>query len=224
MATGSQAPISTVDLVDPFNDGSGVALYKFDGDATDVSGNYNGTASNVTYNTGKFGQCAVFNGSSSYIAAPYNKTIIDGNKPFSLSIYAKTNFLSESQCLFSLSNNGVGGAITLEVNITQANKIIFRAYGDAVGVAMPAQDLEWHHYCICNTTNGINLYQDGVFVYNYTTITPNIGNGLLTTLLRLGAPTDLNTAYGFNGSIDQFRIFNRALTATEVTALYNEGQ
>ena len=37
MAAGKQAPISTVDLVDPFGGNSGVALYKIDGDATDES-------------------------------------------------------------------------------------------------------------------------------------------------------------------------------------------
>ena len=45
-------------------DGSLKALYKFDGDATDATGVYNGTATNVTYGTGKFGQCAVFNGTA----------------------------------------------------------------------------------------------------------------------------------------------------------------
>ena len=62
----------TVDLYNPFPDGGGVALYQLNGDATDVSGNYDGTASNVTYGTGVFGQAGVFNGSSSIIDLPNN--------------------------------------------------------------------------------------------------------------------------------------------------------
>ncbi len=71
----------TVDLYNPFPDGGGIALYQLNGDATDVSGNYDGTASNVTYGAGEFGQAGVFNGSSSYIntnlSLPFNtaKTI-----------------------------------------------------------------------------------------------------------------------------------------------------
>jgi len=44
-----------------------IATYMLDGNATDVSGNYNGTETNITYNTGQYGGAAVFNGSSSYI-------------------------------------------------------------------------------------------------------------------------------------------------------------
>ena len=49
----------TVDLYNPFPDGGGVALYQLNGDATDVSGNYDGTATNVTYGAGQFGQAGV---------------------------------------------------------------------------------------------------------------------------------------------------------------------
>ena len=56
---------NTVDLYNPFPDGGGVALYQLNGDAADVSGNYDGTATNVTYGAGQFGQAGVFNGSNS---------------------------------------------------------------------------------------------------------------------------------------------------------------
>jgi hypothetical protein len=59
---------NTVDLYNPFPDGGGVALYQLNGNATDVSGNYDGTATNVTYGAGEFGQAGVFNGSSSFIS------------------------------------------------------------------------------------------------------------------------------------------------------------
>ena len=40
------------------------ALYQLDGNANDTCGNYNGTASNMTWTTGKFGECGVFNGTN----------------------------------------------------------------------------------------------------------------------------------------------------------------
>lgn len=53
--------------------GSGTtkALYHLNGNSSDSSWNSNnGTATNITWVDGKFGQCASFNGSSSYITIP----------------------------------------------------------------------------------------------------------------------------------------------------------
>ena len=43
---------NTVNLYNPFPDGGGVALYQLNGDATDVSGNYDGNFVNPAYTTG----------------------------------------------------------------------------------------------------------------------------------------------------------------------------
>ena len=69
VAGGGGGCTDIVDNYDPFG-GNGLALYQLNGDATDESGNYNGTASNVTYGTGQFGQAGVFNGSSSGVNTP----------------------------------------------------------------------------------------------------------------------------------------------------------
>ena len=71
----------TVQILDgvPFES---IATYQLDGNANDLTTNYNGTASNVTYTTGKFGQAAVFNGSSSRIQLRSNFNL--ANTSFSL--------------------------------------------------------------------------------------------------------------------------------------------
>ncbi len=57
----------TTDTLQILGDTSCVATYRLNGDATDLSGNYNGTATSVTYVAGQFGDAGSFNGSSSYI-------------------------------------------------------------------------------------------------------------------------------------------------------------
>ena len=42
---------STVGNVDPFNDGSGVALWQFDGNAEDSGGSHSGTPTNVVWSS-----------------------------------------------------------------------------------------------------------------------------------------------------------------------------
>ena len=46
---GDTAKCRTIDKLDIFGDGSGVALYRLDGNANDTSGNYHGTETAITY-------------------------------------------------------------------------------------------------------------------------------------------------------------------------------
>jgi hypothetical protein len=91
IGTVSTEDTDTTNIHDIFGDGSAVATYNLDGDANDLGGNYDGTASNVTYTDGKFGQCAVFNGSSSYIQTNVR---IPNNSDVSFSFWVNPTTLS----------------------------------------------------------------------------------------------------------------------------------
>ena len=67
-----------------------IATYMLNGNATDVSGTYSGTANSyVSYNTGKYGGAATFDGASSYINIPSGiYSAITG--PFTLSAWVNT--------------------------------------------------------------------------------------------------------------------------------------
>ncbi len=83
-AAGAACTTDTVQILDgvPFDS---IATYEFESNANDLTGNYNGTATNVTYATGKFGNAAVFNGSSSQIQLPlFNRS---GNVAYSFSAW-----------------------------------------------------------------------------------------------------------------------------------------
>jgi hypothetical protein len=86
-----------------------IATYMLDNNATDISGNYNGTEVNITYNTGKYGGAAIFNGSSSGINLPssLNTSVIDATGAFSISMWINANDISTIQYLFcsNTSNN-----------------------------------------------------------------------------------------------------------------------
>ena len=81
---GVGAAACTTDSVQAFGAdaafSSNIALYQLDGDGgvtnnvPDTTGDYNGTASNVTYATGYIGNAAVFNGSSSYVSISATNT------------------------------------------------------------------------------------------------------------------------------------------------------
>jgi len=61
-----------------------IAYYKFDGNANDSLGSYNGTTSNVSYVAGKINQAGDFDSAfSSFFEIPATLPIITGNITFS---------------------------------------------------------------------------------------------------------------------------------------------
>lgn len=79
-------------------------------------------------------------------------------------------------------------------------------------------DVGWHHYLCQRSTAGVlELYRDGVLIQTKsgaTTGTLNLSNN---NFLRIGGRFD--DVQSFNGLIDEVRIYNRTLTAAEVTSL-----
>ena len=196
-----------VDNYDPFG-GNGVALYQLNGDATDESGNYNGTASNVTYGTGVFGQAGVFNGSSSYISLG---TVLNSN------IYTYSFWVNPS----TTTPSGLGeliGSASPDISYYQGTSgelVIYDGSQYRTSVNNMFVGGTWVHICIVANNTTLNVYKNGANV-NTQTIT---GNNIAS--LVIGRHPRFSLEY-FNGSIDQVRIFDTALTPLEVESLYRE--
>jgi len=84
-------------------------------------------------------------------------------------------------------------------------------------------DTNWHHivmtYDGSSNVNGVNLYLDGNNDTGVTsgTLSATISN---TASFQVGAK---NGASQFSGNIDEVSIFNSELSASDVTAIYNNG-
>ena len=80
----------------------------------------------------------------------------------------------------------------------------------------------WHHVVLTydggKTSSAIKLYVDGV---NVTTADASTGifTGVVSTSAHFTIGSDVGQIYPFPGDIDDVRVFNRALTATEITSL-----
>ncbi len=94
------------------------------------------------------------------------------------------------------------------------------------------QDNNWHHMAFVYdaTTSKLTLYVDGVANPNV----PQWGShgdmkmdGTKATGLNIGGNTnikDMGWGQNWDGGLDQFRMYNKALTAAEVSALYSGKQ
>jgi hypothetical protein len=214
---------NTVDLYNPFPDGGGQALYQLNGDATDVSGNYDGTATNVTYGTGVFGQAGVFNGSSSYIDTNFTVPAISS---YSASVWFKTSVTGTNKTILCDANSaGQDRSMRLSVIINTSNNFAISLgngstsfFNDSISASSYLNNT-WHNLVVTYSGTTIKLYINNSLINTYTS---TVSAGTLgTQTLKIGRIGDFNGFY-FNGSIDQVRIFSRALRPYEVEALYTE--
>jgi 6-phosphogluconolactonase (cycloisomerase 2 family) len=212
VAGGGGGCTDIVDNYDPFG-GNGVALYQLNGDATDESGNYNGTASNVTYGTGVFGQSGVFNGSNSRITTVASQLPIPASGAFTVSFWAKvdSSLTQYNTCMLSFGDFWLKSEYpTGEFGLGDIN---------AGYQTTSSMGYGWNHCVLTvDASNNINLYLNGAneFTGNKSISRTNGGN------FAIGVARLSNPVYYFNGQLDQVRIFDTALTPLEVEALYTE--
>lgn len=198
---------NTVNTHDIFGDGSAVATYNFDGDATDLGGNYNGTwDGNENYDAGLIDQAAFLNGSS-YIDTGYSHTSensaislwVKSDSPDFTSLFvSRTLILTNEKIDVFLNNSGTG---------------------DTERYTLPEIPIErWFHLVVSLDNNVATVYYDSV------------EQSITSTSASYSSTRRDNTTFGYDGAsgywaggmIDQIRIFDRPLTQSEISSLYNE--
>ena len=203
-----------------------IATYMLDGNATDVSGNYNGTETSITYNTGQYGGAAVFNGSSSFIQT----TLALSSTNVTTSFWFKSDVsTSTNQPLFFTSNGG-----RIDINIAEGTASA-NGYYNVLQIVAPNATTQWNHLAVvfegfAGSYSGsygsaitFTAYINGSAVTSSGSLTPyaQTANGYEGNM-RIGRS---GGNYYFNGDIDQVRIYDSALSSTDVTNIYtNEVQ
>lgn len=212
-------PGTTVDLLDPFGDNSGKVLYKFDGNALDESGNYDGTWNGTEqYQTGKFGQAAYFDNSSYIDCGQWISLIQNTNFTMSMWIYKNTN---DDDTIWSTSSLISGGSLLIS-----AGNIQFWDNSATQRITSWDDINTWVHIALTFDfpNNIMRVYRNGSLLSDLT-----LTSGSAVTKnseCRLGArdPNDNTNPsnYNYTGRLDQFRIIDRFITDQEAYKLYTE--
>ena len=199
-----------------------VAYYKLDNSAEDETGAYDGTATNVNYTFGRFGQAAVFNGSSSYIDIDNIGGISGASSEVSISTWFNFSGASGDRYIISL-RDGCLAEIGFNSGYSP-RKLEFKIFDGGNKTVLVDESLitnnNWHHIVLTAESGGLlTAYLDGVS--QGTISIGTISN--ITQNNTIGGYNISGTAAGFfSGKIDQVRIFDSALTSTQVTELYEE--
>ena len=213
----------TTNTLDILSDGSCIAAYPLDGSPADLSGNYNGVQTNVTYPVGKYDLAASFNGSSSYVEIE-DSTSLRLLGSYSISCWVKFNNVSSGlqRIIVKDNSNDYSGGYAIYANNSQVE--VVHSNGSYNGFAVSGQFTvgNWYHLVMTfnSSNNNLSLYNNTTLIGGTTT-----SGSLTASVDNLFFGTFGETTPGgqfLNGSLDQVRIFNKALSAGEVTTLYNE--
>ena len=209
----------TTDTLQVLGDSSCIAAYRFENNEDDLSGNYDGTGTAIQYAAGRYGQAASYDGSNSKVSISA-LGFLTGDVDFSVSMWVKFENVSGDKCLFSQGANA--GTYQASGYIVRGNNQVYHNnYGSAdffSGSFTFSADVWTHIAFSYNSTSNVHtMYINGS---SAGTVTKEIALQSNNTGGCIGA--DQLGGSKFKGEIDQVRVFNKTISASEVTTLYNE--
>ena len=216
-----------------------VSWWRGEGDCLEAIGANNGTLQNgATFASGRVGQAFTFDGINDYVKVP-RAASLDAPSQLTIDFWMKAD---PSQPIGSR----VVGLVTsdfygLEIG-TAAAKLgvgfwISTDNGDhyaqtldanSSGAVFPAG--EWHHIAGVYDGAKVQLYLDGQALGNPVAVTGRISPMLANSFVAIGSSDGrtvcssqcIGTRY-FKGQLDEVDLFNRALSASEIQAIYTAG-
>tara|TARA_S200000501_G_scaffold33762_1_gene28071 strand:- start:1555 stop:2388 length:834 start_codon:yes stop_codon:yes gene_type:complete len=223
--------ISTTDS-DPFGDGSVIATFPLNGNATSLSGTtFSGTLSGDNGGSnfasgGKYGQYWIGSGTTHVYGTSTN---IRPSGSHSLTFWYKSNTTSQDnkRVLTVKGSNLAAGWNNYNSSMGFYTGTGNSSVGTVASVTRVAQipdaainDNSWHHlaYTI-SATNTWSIYLDGsVYSGAVSGEARSFNSGSYFSLTTYDGGDGYNTIAG----IDQVRLFSRVLTASEIQDIYNE--
>lgn len=213
-----------------------VGYWPFDGDPKDYSGNNNhGTTHGVSLTSDRHGNCGgayYFGGyydngfkNEGYIAVPNSSSLHAIGHSFTFAAWVRID-------AWCMANGGGGTYHDYWVSIIckgYANRqysLQFQSYGSVENCWVGADSFfpavvpalkSWHHVAVTDDGTQLVEYVDGIFVSS-----GNIGGEISknSESLYVGKDKPGDLEY-FNGAMDDLVIYNRALSSSEIKALYD---
>ena len=203
--------------------GSGTTL-------VDLTGNGNtGTLTNGPTYSSANGGSLVFDGTNDYVENTSPNLGISGDASVTLSCWFYFTGTSSAGSYVSLLSYGNGPTAldTFALAITDVYRLVFAFNGgnNAISNQNVIAANTWNNFVGTKTPGAINtttkLYLNGseISITSASTGTPNV----TSRVIRVGRWTNdgVGNEYYYTGRIPQVSIYNRALTTSEVSQIYN---
>jgi hypothetical protein len=204
---------------------SGISRYEFEQDVTDSWGSNDGTDNtSAGYVTGNVGIYAKdFDGTDDYVDT--GGAIVDPSSSGSFSVAGWVKTTTTDTEDFWTQGNSSNSDPQVRMGKDGSNSV-FNIRSDSGGsnnsysvFGATIDDGNWHHVCITYDSQTMELYTDGG-----SDGTENRNSESVTTdRTTIGALGRTSLALHWDGQIDDVRIYDKALSSTEVSNLYNNG-
>lgn len=209
----------TVNVKDIFKDRSCKNFYQFNNNCDEYNNIPRTTVNNnISYVEGKFGAAVYYNTPGETYPVVQDTNMFDAlghPTQWTISTWAKADDLTSMAntnyrlWFFGLESNNRSLELRIQT-ISGQPKLIFALWGDVQILDVNMTDAtSWHNYIVSYNNGVTTIYKDGVSVWVYNK-SYEITNGR-------GSPRA-----NFKGAIDQFRFFNRAITASEAKIIADE--
>lgn len=194
--------------------------YRFEDNANDAIGGVNGTAAgSVSYPTGKHNKCGYFN--NGYVQLLANGTGTFDKQSYTIAGWIKITYIDGYRIVWTydytshsspyyaqhIRIEGGGGGLTFATNVNSIFSSTIKLPNNA-----------WAHFaCMVNQNDSMKIYINGVLSDSKAHV------GTITYYNQevwLGRSNWMTTSAT---SIDELGFWTRALTQSEITALYNGG-
>lgn len=183
-----------------------------DNNALDMVGANHGTLVNgTTYAAGMVDQAFSLDGEDDYVNIP-NLTSQKFPAAFTIGAWIKATVLPGDIVVLA----GMPGGYQLDLRSN--GKIAFGNAGAMVDSTASISNNTFVHVAASFDAGNVNIYINGVLDHQGTTTTYSGGE----IPFQVGGFGDYANTF-FNGMIDELELYNRALTAEEIAAIYNAG-
>ncbi len=200
-----------------------MAWWKFDGDATDSSGNErNGTVfGDPIWATGdgKIGDALNFDGENDYVNIDGYKGVVGGK---ALTITAWIRARDNGEIVGWGGESGIDGArVEFRVN---NDRLRYEIGGGNVQGETIVSDSQWHHAAVTVIRNATASYPDAIIYLDgvdntiYSTDTA-VSNAPAVYDVQIGHRYDDSGSRRFTGDIDDLRIYDKVLSQAEIVSI-----
>jgi hypothetical protein len=195
-----------------------VGFWKGDGDTLDWAGTNHGVlGGNATFGPGRVGQAFVSDGSGDGVRVgnPGKLQIQD----LTIELWVKrasptiASQVSTDALFFGFGSGGYGFGINNDGRL-----FLTRVDVDNVTISTGVTDTNFHHVAVTKSGTNVFFYIDGVAV----SAPPYSTTFTFSSSAAIGARGD-TLGNSFYGSMDEVSVYNRALSAAEIQAIFNAG-
>ncbi|MDN5287816.1 MAG: Concanavalin A-like lectin/glucanase superfamily protein [Mucilaginibacter sp.] len=207
-----------------------IAYWSMDNTAYDLSGNgHNGTVNNVTVTADRFGNprgAFHFDGSTSYISVPDQAALRLGNTDFTLNAWVKADAYNSGLAILTKRFSGINNGYVWTITGGSPNGVVSYGPGGGNTNAFGTTVIGLNTWAMVTSiynlaSQQLSIYVNGVLDRTVGGISP--ANASVTAALYIGRdnPNVASSGYFFQGSLDEIRLYNRAINGTELQQLYN---